>query len=73
MLTHNISNREIEVLELTAYELTSKQIALRLYLSWHTVESHKKNLKNKLDVRNTAGMVRRGFELGILPVDRTVS
>jgi len=72
MLTH-ISNREMEVLRLIAYEHTSKEIASRLYLSWHTVESHKKNLKDKLDVRNTAGMVRRGFELGILHADRTLS
>ena len=66
MITKNISNREIEVLKLIAYEHTSKEIASTLFLSRHTVDSHKKNLKNKLDVRNTAGMVRRGFELGLL-------
>ena len=55
-----ISNREREVLHLIAHEQTSKEIASNLYLSIHTVESHKKNLKIKLDVRNTAGLVRRG-------------
>lgn len=64
-----ISNREIEILNLIAYEYSSREIAERLFLSFHTVDSHKKNLKAKLDVRNTAGMVRRGFELGILHVN----
>lgn len=66
MITTLISKREKEVLKLIAYELTSKEIASTLFLSTHTVDAHKKNLKNKLEVRNAAGMVRRGFELGIL-------
>jgi len=67
ILTKNyISTREKEVLHLVAHEYTTKQIAHTLYLSPHTVDSHKKNLKMKLDVKNTAGMVRRGFEMGIL-------
>jgi len=61
-----ISSREREVLELIAHEYTTPQIATQLYLSTHTVDSHKKNIKLKLDVKNTAGMVRRGFELGLL-------
>jgi len=65
---NSVSPREIEVLKLVAHELTSSEIAKRLFLSQHTVEYHKKNLKCKLDVRNSAGMVRRGFELGFLKV-----
>ena len=64
----SLTNREQEVLRLIAYEHTSKEIAALLYLSAHTVDSHKKNLKLKLDVKNTAGLVRRGFELGILQI-----
>lgn len=63
-----ISPREQEVLRLISYEYTSKEIASSLYLSQHTVDSHKKNLKVKLDVKNTAGLVRKGFELGILQI-----
>ncbi len=61
-----ISSREKEVLKLIAYEFTSKEIATALYLSEHTIDTHKKNLKTKMDVKNTAGMIRRGFELGLL-------
>lgn len=65
-LMQMITKREKEVLTLVAYEYTTKEIANHLYLSEHTIDSHKKNLKLKLDVRNTAGMVRRGFEVGLL-------
>ena len=61
-----ISRREQEVLELTADELTAKEIAHQLYISTHTVISHRKNLMDKLEVRSIAGLVRRGFETGIL-------
>lgn len=61
-----ISQREQEVLHLISDEYTTKEIAEELYISDHTVISHRKNLMEKLHVRNTAGLVRRGFELGLL-------
>ena len=64
----NISTREKEILHLIAFEKTSKEIALSLFISDHTVISHRKNLMEKLSVRNTAGLVRRGFELGLLNI-----
>ena len=66
MFLNTISAREQEVLYLIAFEHTCDEIAQRLYISPNTVKSHKKNLQDKLDVRNIAGMVRRGVELGIL-------
>lgn len=65
-IMHVITKREKEVLKLVAYEYTTKEIANHLFLSEHTIDTHKKNLKLKLDVRNTAGMVRKGFEVGLL-------
>jgi len=65
-MIYNISAREREVLQLIAYENTSHEIASKLYISSHTANSHRKNLMEKLDVKNTAGLVRRGFELGFL-------
>jgi len=62
----SISPREQEVLYLTAHEYTISMIASELFISHHTVISHRKNLLEKLDVKNMAGMVRRGFELGLL-------
>lgn len=64
----SISSREEQVLDLIAFEKTSREIADELFISSHTVISHRKNLMDKLCVRNTAGLVRRAFELGILPL-----
>ncbi len=61
-----ISPREHQVLHLIAYEHTTKEITQKLYISNHTVISHRQHLLEKLCVRNTAGLVRRAFELGIL-------
>jgi len=61
-----ITNREREVLNLVAYEYTSNQIAQLLYLSPHTIISHRKSLMNKLNARSLAGMVRRGCQLGLI-------
>ena len=61
-----ISLREQQVLQLISKEYRTKDIAQELYISVSTVESHRKNLLSKLDVRNSAGLVRRGFELGYL-------
>jgi len=63
----SISHREKEILHLVAHEQTTNEIATQLYISYHTVISHRKRLMEKLDVKNTAGLVRRAFELGILP------
>lgn len=61
-----ISSREAEVLVLVAREYTTKQIASTLFISDHTVISHRKNLMVKLGAKNSAGLVRRGFESRIL-------
>jgi len=62
----HITEREAQILNLISFEYTSKEIASSLFISTHTVDSHKKNLKIKLKVKNTAGLVRKGFELGVL-------
>ena len=64
-----ISDREREILLLIAYEHTTTEIAHKLYLSTHTVITHRKNLLWKMDVKNTAGLVRKGFEKGILELN----
>lgn len=61
-----ISSREHEVLNLIAYEFTSKEIAQKLYISRETVRSHRKNMMLKLGVKNVAGLVRVGFEKELL-------
>ena len=53
-----ITKREQEVLNLVAMGKTSQQIADELFVSVRTVESHRYNLMQKLEISNTAGLVR---------------
>ncbi len=53
-----LTRREIDVITLIAKEYTTKEIADKLYLSKHTIESYRKNLIAKLNVRNLAGLTR---------------
>ena len=61
-----ITNREKEIIQLVADELTTKEIAARLYISDETVTTHRRNLMDKLKAKNAAGLIRRGFENGLL-------
>lgn len=65
-ILNHISTRECQVLQLIAQEFTSKEIAQKLFISVHTAHSHRKNLIDKLGVKNTAGLVRVGYEKGLL-------
>lgn len=61
-----ISPREKEVLELVAQGFSTKQIADKLDISVRTVESHRINMLKKLEVSNTAELIRKSIELKIL-------
>ena len=52
-----ISERENEIIILISEGLTNEQIAIQLFLSKHTVNTHRKNIMAKLGVKNTAGIV----------------
>ena len=62
----NLSRRELEILRLIVLEKKNKEIAEELFLGIRTVETHRKNLMLKLQVRNSAGLVRAGYERGLL-------
>lgn len=53
-----ITKREQEILNLVALGKTSQEIANELFISIRTVESHRYNIMQKLDIKNTAGLVR---------------
>jgi len=69
---NNISRREQEVLRLIADEHNSHQIAEELCVSYETAQSHRKSLRKKLKVKNSAGMVRVAFETGLLRLGYTI-
>ena len=52
-----LSQREMQVLSLMATGLTVKEIASQLYISHHTIISHKKNMMIKLNSKNTIDMI----------------
>lgn len=53
----SLSARELEIIKLIAQGFTNKEIAEKLYLSGHTVNTHRKNIMHKLGIKNTAGIV----------------
>ena len=63
MKTYLLTKRERQVLELFSREFQTDQNAIELYISFHTVKTHRKNLLQKLNAKNVAGMIRKGFEL----------
>ena len=52
-----VSEREVEIIKHIAFGLSNKQIADKLCISLHTVNTHRKNIMQKLHVNNTAGVV----------------
>ncbi|MBK9148016.1 MAG: response regulator transcription factor [Flavobacteriales bacterium] len=59
-----LSKREVDIVRLILQERTSQEIAETLFLSSETVETHRRNIMHKLDVRNTAGLVKYAMERG---------
>lgn len=62
-----LSDREIGVLRLVADGMSNREIAERLFLSSHTVQTHLRRITEKLGVSTRAAAVRRGIETGALP------
>jgi DNA-binding NarL/FixJ family response regulator len=61
-----LSAREKEVLQLIGKEYSTQEIADKLFISFHTVESHRANLMYKAGVKNTAGLIRWAVENDML-------
>jgi DNA-binding NarL/FixJ family response regulator len=61
-----LTAREKEVLELVSQGQSTKQIAYLLGISVRTVESHRINMLKKMDVNNTAELIKKAIELKIL-------
>ncbi len=61
-----LSAREKEILTLVAEGKTTKEIAEKLYVSTRTVETHRRNILKKMDVQNTAELVRKATSIGYL-------
>jgi DNA-binding NarL/FixJ family response regulator len=64
-----LTAREQEVLRPLAEGLSSKEIAQKLFISPKTVENHRANIMNKLDLHSTIELVRYAAKLGLIDVD----
>lgn len=62
----DLSKREVEVLRLIADGLTAAQIADKLFTSKRTIESHRQNLLEKTQSKNTAALIRYASTSGLL-------
>ncbi len=80
VITHNFSQsqtdvktnlqlltaREIEIIRVLADGMVTKEIAAKLFISESTVERHKNNILKKMNLRNTAQVIKVAVEHGIL-------
>lgn len=67
IVVEQLTTREQEILRRVARGETSQTIAESLFLSVHTVRTHRKNIMEKLAVRNTAELTAWAIQNGIVP------
>jgi len=65
-LIYSLTPREIEVIKMLASGMVTKEIANAMFISDKTVERHKSNLLKKLQVKNSAHLIKLAVEKGIL-------
>ncbi|MFC7524361.1 response regulator [Parapedobacter sp. GCM10030251] len=61
-----LTKRENEILALIANEYSNQEIADKLFLSVRTVESHRHSLNQKLNIKNSAGLVKEAYLRGLI-------
>lgn len=64
-----LTNREREILPLIAMGLSSNEIAYRLHISSHTVDTHRRHIMHRLDIHNLAGLIRFSIRNGLISLD----
>jgi len=62
----SITDRELEILKLISLEYSGKEISEALYISTNTVETHRKNLIKKLNVKTTVGLVKFALKYNLI-------
>lgn len=64
--SNSITEREIEIIRLLSKGYNSKEIGDLLFISEHTVNTHRRNMVRKLDLRNSYQLIVWAFEQRIL-------
>ncbi len=65
---HDLTKRELQVLELFAEGFSYKEIAVKLNISARTVESHKNNIMEKLELKSLIDLVKYAIKHGIISI-----
>lgn len=61
-----LTRREQEILKLIVEEYTNQEIAEKLSLSQRTVEGHRLSIMQKLDAKNTVGLIKAAIQMGLM-------
>lgn len=61
-----LSPREVELLKLIAQEFSNQEIANKMFISIRTVDTHRRNLLEKLGVRNNVGLTKYAISKGLI-------
>ena len=64
----DLTKREMEVLHFIAQQLTTTEMAEKMFLSERTIEGYRKNLLDKMGVKNAAGLVLKAIKEGLLSI-----
>ncbi len=62
----HLTTKKIEIIRYIANGLTNKEIAAKLFLSAGTIDTHRKNILAKLNLKNTAALVKYALEHNLL-------
>lgn len=62
----SITDRELEILKLISLEYSGKEISEALFISVNTVETHRKNLLKKLNIKTTIGLVKYALKHNLI-------
>ncbi|MGZ4116448.1 MAG: LuxR C-terminal-related transcriptional regulator, partial [Bacteroidia bacterium] len=65
-LPDKLTKRETEILKLVAQGLSNREVAEKLFISPRTVDTHRTNLMEKLQIKNIAGLIRYAIQNGYL-------
>lgn len=68
IMVDELSKREIEVVKCVAQGMNSNAIAEALFLSMHTVKTHRRNIMHKLNVKTSAELIRLAIEKKIIEI-----
>ena len=65
----SLTSREREILQLIAEGMSTKEIAAHVFLSIKTVETHRRNIMEKLDIHNVAELTKYAIREGLVSMD----